>query len=732
MNPKEFEGKEKDALLQFLGAYGSFGVERGSQKELKDAVQQLANNNVQMLPETGSDEDEPTQFKDKYARLGYKLGQKAPRIKNDLLSNLASRVSYKLSHRGQTGVDPVSKEEAQVTNMILKGAREGGMSESREESNPLREAMDLVNWFENYDASKIFENRKKKELNESVAEWFDWAEVTDTGKLTEDEVWNFTASLVTNSKNPKKVREMYRQLTTADRNRVMENLHETWVPELQQRVKRALGEGHEEEDGPIEAYGVKGPQSKSWRKEFKSANALNKWAEKNDAEVHGTRPLNESRLNERGWPMSAAMGAASSLVGGDDDLEEDSFDDFDDEDLLPGDHPTQMTDDPFDMDVLDDPEYMGTSIWGRQKHDEIDRMEADLPDPEEHFDVDGDDLDTMHRDFSEDKNVNEVMSWDHPRHDDDPYYVDPSVERAQEEAYDAAGELKTELQQLYGSKNPYDAVELATDRVIAANRGIDIGQLYGAFEERFGVHPEDYLPEVAIESSDLNERTLANAKSVEVRAAADAAKEYARKKGVHIMKAIKQAAREYKVDVESLKMALGSYQIEHQQKADPILEMWNKMNGYQTSPKKSLNEFADDDYLDLDAGEEEDETHSHDDRIPTGDMFDDFYAEIHHPDDHEIRQGDYGMGSEEGTMSPVGSHDVGPHHYFREGDEYDIPDAGSIDDTFMQDEDGNTVQKRLYYGDPEQDKKGDNDDGMQPLFPYSKEDFVKHGDENDK
>jgi len=40
---------------------------------------------------------------------------------------------------------------------------------------------------------------------------------------------------------------------------------------------------------PVEAYGVKGMKSTSWRKTFKSVAALNAWVEKNDAEVHGTR-----------------------------------------------------------------------------------------------------------------------------------------------------------------------------------------------------------------------------------------------------------------------------------------------------------------------------------------------------------------------------------------------------------------------------------------------------------
>ncbi len=39
----------------------------------------------------------------------------------------------------------------------------------------------------------------------------------------------------------------------------------------------------------IEAYGVKGFKNTQWRKTFRSAEALTKWAEKNDAQVLGTR-----------------------------------------------------------------------------------------------------------------------------------------------------------------------------------------------------------------------------------------------------------------------------------------------------------------------------------------------------------------------------------------------------------------------------------------------------------
>lgn len=44
-------------------------------------------------------------------------------------------------------------------------------------------------------------------------------------------------------------------------------------------------------DVKVEAHGVRGMKSTPWRKTFKNADALNKWAEANDAEIHGVRDV---------------------------------------------------------------------------------------------------------------------------------------------------------------------------------------------------------------------------------------------------------------------------------------------------------------------------------------------------------------------------------------------------------------------------------------------------------
>jgi len=43
----------------------------------------------------------------------------------------------------------------------------------------------------------------------------------------------------------------------------------------------------------IEGYGVRGLDSKRWRRKFVDEEAMHAWAEKHDAEIHGTRMLED-------------------------------------------------------------------------------------------------------------------------------------------------------------------------------------------------------------------------------------------------------------------------------------------------------------------------------------------------------------------------------------------------------------------------------------------------------
>lgn len=58
-------------------------------------------------------------------------------------------------------------------------------------------------------------------------------------------------------------------------------------------------------EGKIEAYGVKGMKNTKWRKTFKSEKDMEKWIDKNDAEVQGTRDLNESSDDSFRLPHAA-------------------------------------------------------------------------------------------------------------------------------------------------------------------------------------------------------------------------------------------------------------------------------------------------------------------------------------------------------------------------------------------------------------------------------------------
>ena len=75
-----------------------------------------------------------------------------------------------------------------------------------------------------------------------------------------------------------------------------------------------------EKSGGIEAYGVKGLNSKPWRKTFKSQEEYEKWldANKGNVEVHGTRDIAEATKNKK-WGFYGTLRdnfkLEASLVG---------------------------------------------------------------------------------------------------------------------------------------------------------------------------------------------------------------------------------------------------------------------------------------------------------------------------------------------------------------------------------------------------------------------------------
>jgi hypothetical protein len=60
---------------------------------------------------------------------------------------------------------------------------------------------------------------------------------------------------------------------------------------MSRREEENLHKALRKNKGGIEAYGVKGFKNTSWRKVFKSREALEKWCKENDAEVQGTRDV---------------------------------------------------------------------------------------------------------------------------------------------------------------------------------------------------------------------------------------------------------------------------------------------------------------------------------------------------------------------------------------------------------------------------------------------------------
>lgn len=62
----------------------------------------------------------------------------------------------------------------------------------------------------------------------------------------------------------------------------------------------------EAKDHKIEAYGVRGMDSKKWRKTFKDEDEMTAWAEKNDAEIQGHRDLEEGIAESSFGPMAGS------------------------------------------------------------------------------------------------------------------------------------------------------------------------------------------------------------------------------------------------------------------------------------------------------------------------------------------------------------------------------------------------------------------------------------------
>ena len=64
---------------------------------------------------------------------------------------------------------------------------------------------------------------------------------------------------------------------------------DAWREAATARLLPPDGEPAADQRDRVEAYGVKGMKSTPWRRTFPHFGALQKWADKNNAEIHGTR-----------------------------------------------------------------------------------------------------------------------------------------------------------------------------------------------------------------------------------------------------------------------------------------------------------------------------------------------------------------------------------------------------------------------------------------------------------
>jgi hypothetical protein len=102
-----------------------------------------------------------------------------------------------------------------------------------------------------------------------------------------------------------KLLKQMRQTAKNDPNRIPRGYELTAHGELVKKHKTeksndgvgGLGEGLAEaaQGHTIEAHGVRGMDRKTWHKTFKNVDQMNAWAEKYDAEVHGTRDLEQAK-----------------------------------------------------------------------------------------------------------------------------------------------------------------------------------------------------------------------------------------------------------------------------------------------------------------------------------------------------------------------------------------------------------------------------------------------------
>ena len=160
----EMDQQRQDALMLILKAYGPFEPDKQSKQEIMDAVDQLVSGNIKRRNSSEKSMDmQPTDFKDKFSKLSFRVSNVAATIENDFISNIMMRAADKLENKDDPIFEPVTQEEAEITTKIL-----GIINETRLKNyfNRLlietypQEIKDLYRWAKEFNTQSLLENSK--------------------------------------------------------------------------------------------------------------------------------------------------------------------------------------------------------------------------------------------------------------------------------------------------------------------------------------------------------------------------------------------------------------------------------------------------------------------------------------------------------------------------------------------------------------------------------------------
>lgn len=241
LNMKNLDSEMQQTLIRFLTAYGEFSVERDTSQDLMNAVKQLVGGRMEMSAGRSKPTDKPQDFASREIALAWKLGDLAPKLNNDFLSNFVANVSEKLKSSGEMGAQRVSRDEAKIINLILKGAQ--GAAPAPMEGRELREINEVQDWFEQFDPTKLAMAKYQETLlREKLEKEVEEDEEEDDSVMSEDEVWETSMEFVNTKDTPDELKVMANEISRTDLNRIIENIEEVWVGDIANEVREILAE----------------------------------------------------------------------------------------------------------------------------------------------------------------------------------------------------------------------------------------------------------------------------------------------------------------------------------------------------------------------------------------------------------------------------------------------------------------------------------------------------------